>query len=186
MNTFTPVLTYLLRCNTDVSSLLSGTSIKAVISYVADYVTKPTLKTHQIFSSAYDIFDRNSELLGGDVKAKDVARKLILQIVNSLTSKLEIGSPMAALYLLENPDHYTSHEFVPFWWRSYVSEVRRAWEDTTNEHPSSLDTLVGTNSDLTESTQITTDNDGEDDLIENKNSIMEGGGGSGSRQRQYK
>ncbi len=83
---------------------------------------------------------------------------------------------MAALYLLENPDHYTSHEFVPFWWRSYVSEVRRAWEDTTNEHPSSLDTLVGTNSDLTESTQITTDNDGEDDLIENKNSIMEGGG----------
>ncbi|KDR65412.1 hypothetical protein GALMADRAFT_47912, partial [Galerina marginata CBS 339.88] len=64
MNTFTPTLTYLLRCNTDVSSLLSGTSIKAIISYVTDYVTKPTLKTHQIFSSAYDIYSKNSELLG--------------------------------------------------------------------------------------------------------------------------
>ncbi len=177
MNTFTPVLTYLLRCNTDVTSLLSGTSIKAVISYVADYVTKPTLKTHQIFSSAYDIFDRNSELLGGDVKAKDVARKLILQIVNSLTSKLEIGSPMAALYLLENPDHYTSHEFVPFWWRSYVSEVRRAWEGDDNEHPSSsLDTLVADNSDLADSTQVTSHNDDDNDLVKDKKTITEGGG----------
>jgi len=58
LNTFSYVLTYLLRCNTDVTSLLSGTSIKAVISYVTDYVTKPTLKTHQIFSSAYDVYEK--------------------------------------------------------------------------------------------------------------------------------
>ncbi|KAH6888906.1 hypothetical protein BKA70DRAFT_1033599, partial [Coprinopsis sp. MPI-PUGE-AT-0042] len=58
VNTFTPMLTYLMRCNTDVTSLSSGTSIKAVISYVTDYVTKPALKTHQIFSSAYDVFQR--------------------------------------------------------------------------------------------------------------------------------
>ena len=43
INTFNPTLTYLLRCNTDVGSMLSGTSIKAVISYVTDYVTKPSL-----------------------------------------------------------------------------------------------------------------------------------------------
>ncbi|KAF9470391.1 hypothetical protein BDN70DRAFT_821443, partial [Pholiota conissans] len=117
MNTFTPCLTYLLRSNTDVTSLLSGTSIKAIISYVTDYVTKPTLKTHQIFSSAYDVYDKHSELIGGDVKEHEAARKLILKIVNALTSKLEIGSPMACMYLLGNPDHYTSHEFVPFWWK---------------------------------------------------------------------
>ncbi|KAF9471126.1 hypothetical protein BDN70DRAFT_767799, partial [Pholiota conissans] len=58
MNTFTPCLTYLLRANSDITSLLSGTSIKAIISYVTDYVTKPTLKTHQIFSSAYDVYDK--------------------------------------------------------------------------------------------------------------------------------
>jgi hypothetical protein len=129
INTFTPTLTYLLRCNTDVGSMLSGTSIKAVISYVTDYVTKPSLKTHQIFSSAYDVFEKNSELLGGNTEEKGAARKLLLKIVNALTSKMEIGSPMACLYLLENPDHYTSHIFVPFWWRTYVSEVRRSWPD---------------------------------------------------------
>jgi len=133
INTFTPTLTYLLRCNTDVGSMLSGTSIKAIISYVTDYITKPSLKTHQIFSSAYDIFEKNSELIGGNTEEKGAARKLLLKIVNALTSKMEIGSPMASLYLLGNPDHYTSHIFVPFWWRTYVSEVRRSWPDSSED-----------------------------------------------------
>ena len=41
MNTISPTVTYLLRCNTDVTSLLSGTAIKAVIAYISDYITKP-------------------------------------------------------------------------------------------------------------------------------------------------
>lgn len=36
---------------------------------------------------------------------------------------MEIGSPMASLYLLQNPDHYTSHNFIPFWWKSFVNDV---------------------------------------------------------------
>ncbi|KDR73767.1 hypothetical protein GALMADRAFT_71973, partial [Galerina marginata CBS 339.88] len=55
MNTFSPALTYVMRSNTDVTSLLSGTAIKAVIAYVTDYITKQSLKTHQLFSTAYDV-----------------------------------------------------------------------------------------------------------------------------------
>jgi len=36
MNTITPILTYLLHCNTDVTSLLSGTAVKAVVAYVTE------------------------------------------------------------------------------------------------------------------------------------------------------
>jgi len=135
MNTFTPALTYVMRCNTDVSSLLSGTSLKAIISYVTDYITKPSLKTYQIFSSAYDVYEKNSELIGGDIKAKEAAHKLIVKIVNSLGSKMEIGSPAACMYLLGNPDHYKSHMFVPFWWKSFVSDVYEAC------HPGNADPL---------------------------------------------
>lgn len=130
INTLTPALTYLTRCNTDVTSLNSGTSIKAIVSYISDYVTKQSLKTHQIFSSAYDVFEKNSELLTGDIKHHESARKLILKIVNTLSSKMEIGSPMASMYLLGNPDHYTSHDFVLFWWKSYVSDVLNTWQTT--------------------------------------------------------
>ena len=123
LNTITPCVTYLFRCNTDVTSLLSGTTIKAVISYVTDYVAKPTLKTYQIFATAYNIFDRNSSLDADDSSRTDDARKLILKIVNALSSKMEIGSPMASMYLLDNPDHYTSHKFTPFWWKSFINDV---------------------------------------------------------------
>ena len=132
MNTISPCITYLLRCNTDVTSLLSGTSVKAVISYVTDYVAKPTLKTYQIFSTAYNVFDRNANLDVDDKSRTDDPRKLILKIVNALSSKMEIGSPMASMYLLQNPDHYTSHKFIPFFWKSFVNEITKVEDSNEN------------------------------------------------------
>jgi len=50
------------------------------------------------------------------------------KIVNNLSAKMEIGSPMACMYLLCNPDHYTSHSFAPFYWQNYIHEARVAWD----------------------------------------------------------
>ncbi|KDQ57391.1 hypothetical protein JAAARDRAFT_130846, partial [Jaapia argillacea MUCL 33604] len=49
LNCFTPIVTYLMRCNSDVTSLLTGTAVKAVIAYVTDYITKSALRTHVMF-----------------------------------------------------------------------------------------------------------------------------------------
>ncbi|KAF8229841.1 hypothetical protein L208DRAFT_1284617, partial [Tricholoma matsutake] len=56
-------------------------------------------------------------------------------IVNCLSAKMKMGSPMICLYLLDNPDHYTSHAFVPFYWQSFVL---KAWAtcNTPSEQPS--------------------------------------------------
>jgi hypothetical protein len=78
INTFTPVLTYLFRCNTDVTSLLSGTAIKAVVAYVTDYVTKPGLKTYSIFDAIRGVFSRNSELLGGTTERDLSSQRLLI------------------------------------------------------------------------------------------------------------
>ena len=135
INTFTPLLTYILRCNSDVTSLLSGTAIKAVVAYVSDYITKPGLKTYSIFDVIRSIFDKNSDMIGGDLKRKEKVRKVFTQVVNSLTAKMEIGGPMASLYVLGNPDHYTGHRFVPFYWRGYVRETMSAWDTDTTRVP---------------------------------------------------
>ncbi|KAI0741495.1 hypothetical protein C8Q80DRAFT_1110690 [Daedaleopsis nitida] len=111
LNTFTPSTSYLLRCNHDVTSLLSGTAIKSVIAYVADYITKTPLKTHVMFQSIQKVLERNVELIGDDRSAKDKARSLVTKMVNALTAASEIGGPMAAIYLLKHPDHYTGHKF---------------------------------------------------------------------------
>ena len=125
-------MTFLLRCNSDITSLLSGTAIKAIVAYISDYVTKPSLKTYTIFDTIRSVFDKSSEMLGGTQKRKDKARSLLTKIVNALTAKLEIGGPMASLYLLGNPDHYTNQNFVVFYWKSYVTEVLKSWNQDSD------------------------------------------------------
>jgi hypothetical protein len=126
LNSVTAEVTYLIHCNTDVTSLLSGIAIKAVVAYVSDYISKPSLKTYLIFEAIKNVFDRNSEMLGETLDQNEKACGLLTQIVNNLTSKLEIGGPMAFMYLLKNPDHYTSHQFRTFYWPSYVHAARYA------------------------------------------------------------
>ena len=124
LNTFTPIVTYLFRCNTDVTSLSSGTAIKAVVIYVSDYITKSSLKTHVVFDSIKSVFHKNSEMIGGTLPMKEKARRIMMKVVNLLSAKMEMGAPMICMYLLDNPDHYTDHIFVPFYWQSYVTEAR--------------------------------------------------------------
>jgi hypothetical protein len=138
INAFTYPLTYLFRYNTDVTSLRSGTAIKAVLLYISNYITKPTLKTHVIFDTISAMFQNNAELLAGEEKRQVKACLLMTKIVNSLSAKMEMGSPMICLYLLDNPDHYTSHVFGPFYWQSFVSKARatcNAPSDQPSQHP---------------------------------------------------
>jgi hypothetical protein len=51
---------------------------------------------------------------------------------------MEIGGPMACMYLLGNPDHYTNAQFKPFYWRSFVREVRQSWNIDTDESPDKI------------------------------------------------
>ena len=146
INFFTPVLTYLLRSNSDVTSLLSGTAIKAIVAYVTEYITKVPLKTHVMFDTIRKVLGKHSELINDvTVDDKQKSRKLITSIVNTLTVGMEIGGPMACLYLLDNPDHYTSHKFRPFYWKPYVQRCREFFVshiNTEHEPSNSADKVI--------------------------------------------
>ena len=144
MNFVTPALTYILRCNTDVTCLRSGTALKAVIMYVTDYITKTGLKTHVIFEAIRSVFDKHHEILSDSISEKEKARKLMNKIVNALSVKLEMGGPMVCMYLLGNPDHYTNHTFISFYWYSFVVQAQKAWEKSDIEQPQKV-TLIRTN-----------------------------------------
>jgi hypothetical protein len=140
LNTFSyhDVVTYLFRCNTDVTSLRSGTAIKGVLLYVSNYITKVPLKTHVIFDTVRSIFQKNVEMVGGSDTRKEKSRKLMTKIVNSLSAKMEMGSPMISMYLLRNPDHYKSHKFSPFYWQSFIQECRRPWVHMDDQDEANL------------------------------------------------
>ena len=94
-----------------------------MVTYITDYITKPGLNTYSMFDTICQIFERNEILLAGKENIQASARSLVTKMVNALTAKLEMGSPMASMYLLGNPDHYTSHTFSNFYWRSFVHEA---------------------------------------------------------------
>ncbi|KDQ26090.1 hypothetical protein PLEOSDRAFT_1014957, partial [Pleurotus ostreatus PC15] len=58
INTFTPLVSYIVRSNTDVTSMMSGTAVKAVVAYVSDYITKCGLKTHVVFECIQAVLNR--------------------------------------------------------------------------------------------------------------------------------
>lgn len=60
---------------------------------------------------------------------KEKTRMIMTKIVNIISAKMEMGAPMISMYLLGNPDHYTDHKFVPFFWQSFVTEAERAFRD---------------------------------------------------------
>ncbi|KAJ3486464.1 hypothetical protein NLI96_g4222 [Meripilus lineatus] len=128
INTFSIVLSYVLRCNSDVTSLLSGTQITAVIAYVTDYITKSSLKTHTLFEIIRAVLDRNQDIEAESETREDAARRLLTKVVNATIARQEIGAPMVCAYLLGHPDHYTDANFKPFYWFSHVSPVATAWD----------------------------------------------------------
>ena len=138
INTFTPLVTYLFRCNTDVTSLSSGTAIKSVTMYVSDYITKSTLKTHVIFDTIRSVFQKNNGLMSGSLPTKEKARRFMTKVANLLSAKAEMGAPMISMYLLGNPDHYTGHTFVPFYWQSYVQEAGRPFDSSDLHEPQKI------------------------------------------------
>jgi hypothetical protein len=144
INFYTPALTYIMRCNTDVTCLWSGTALKAVIVYVSDYITKTGLKTHIVFEAIRSVFDKSHDIIGSSLSDKEKARKLINKIVNALSTKTEMGAPMVCMYLLGNPDHYTNHTFVPFYWHTFVLEAQRPWNEVDESIHKDKVTLIKT------------------------------------------
>lgn len=100
---------------------------------VSDYVSKLGLKTYQAFASVFDVFKRNSDNLSNGAEGAETARTLMRQMINPMSTKMEIGSPMASMYILGNPDHYCSHKYVNFPWRSYVTFVKGYWYKNNND-----------------------------------------------------
>jgi hypothetical protein len=134
INTYNEVMTYVLRCNSDVTSLMSGTAVRAVVAYVTDYVSKSTLSTHAMWAAIRVVFDKSAVLLNDrELSDEEKVRTLLTRVVNAFSAKQELGMPMICMYLLGNPDHYTSEHFVNFNWSHYLVSVQTEWNDNDSD-----------------------------------------------------
>lgn len=140
---FSIVWSYLERCNTDLTSILSGTIVRAIIVYCTDYMTKIPMKTYMIFEIVRMMIHGESNGVKVMNDPLHLARSLISKIVNALSARSEIGGPIVAAMLLGNPDHYTNCMFKVVFWKSYVRAVDSYWgEDTFAQERKTQEMIV--------------------------------------------
>ena len=102
---------------------------------------KPGLKTWAIFEAIRTVLQKNIQIIGSSLPHCEKAQ-LMMRLVNNIGTKMELASPMISMYLLGNPDHYTSHQFTPFYWMQFIQEVMSTWVPNNNipsdEQPSRM------------------------------------------------
>ncbi|KDQ56940.1 hypothetical protein JAAARDRAFT_131340 [Jaapia argillacea MUCL 33604] len=84
-----------------------------------------------MFDVVRNIVERKSEFLNGTFDSIERGRRLLTQITNAFMVKMEIGAPMAALFLMGKNDHYTNCKFKTFYWKSFVKEALKDYHCTS-------------------------------------------------------
>lgn len=128
INNFNDTILCTIHCNMDIKFLGSGPSMKAIIYYIMDYITKSALKMHVAYA-ALEIAVTQLNMLEGNNTNCDTARKaksLLQKLVFMMISKQELSSQQMASYLLDLKDHFTSHSFQKLYWAAiekYLNSV---------------------------------------------------------------
>ncbi|KAG1877565.1 hypothetical protein F4604DRAFT_1880450 [Suillus subluteus] len=111
VNNFNSTMLWAIRCNMDIKFIGSGASVKAMMYYITDYITKAQLKVH----IAYAALERATKKLGEyDPNVDDItmrAKLLLQKCAYSMLSHQELSGQQLCSYLMDFLDHYTSHRF---------------------------------------------------------------------------
>ena len=126
INTYNDVLAFLVKCNSDVQCLMSGTSVKAIIAYVTDYITKTDLRTTDMHECIKIVAERRQlRATDEDPELEYVAKGVLMSLINQFTAMQQVGSPMAAMFLLGFPANYTNRLFVRLYLTPFVQYVTK-------------------------------------------------------------
>ncbi|KAF9034898.1 hypothetical protein BJ165DRAFT_1356155 [Panaeolus papilionaceus] len=132
LNNYNSVILQNMRCNMDIKHIGSGTSSKAILYYVTDYITKSALKVHVAFS-ALEVGITKLGTFNPAIETVDDRSKALLQkCAFSLLSRQELSMQQVASSLLGIGDHYSSHEFHQFHWPDLMLGMGYASSDLTS------------------------------------------------------
>ena len=112
MNNFNEWIISACRSNMDIKFVWSGSDAKALAYYVTDYVTKSSLSFHDSLALMVKVtkdFDKKPSSLPDNIHER--SRRLLLKMHNTIASQQELSGVQVASYILNFPDHYTTHEF---------------------------------------------------------------------------
>ncbi|KAJ7214545.1 hypothetical protein GGX14DRAFT_336174, partial [Mycena pura] len=117
VNNFNATILEAIRCNMDIKFIGSGTSAKAILYYITDYITKAAqLKAHIAYAALELAVKKLGEFNPDEDELTTRAKCMLQKCAYALISHQELSSQQVASYLMDYEDHFTSHKFVKLFW----------------------------------------------------------------------
>ncbi|KAF8340221.1 hypothetical protein F5887DRAFT_1062648 [Amanita rubescens] len=148
INNYNQTIIESLRCNMDIKFIGSGTSAKAILYYITDYVSKAQLKMHVVYSAleiAINKLQSAPQLFvepASEDAEQEFACAMIRKAANSIVALQELSAQQVALFSLCGSDCYTSHSFRRLFWRHMEEYLNRMMPLTSPESSVNVDVNV--------------------------------------------
>ncbi|KAJ3549401.1 hypothetical protein NMY22_g893 [Coprinellus aureogranulatus] len=130
MTQYNPVLTFLMKCNTDIKFIGSGVDAKAFMYYVTVYITKSPLTMHAGLSAlSYAIEKGENRGIFAEASSEDThGRRIMTLALNSMLGCQELSHPQVMSYIAGGGENYTSERFQAVNWAEIVKYVTTSHE----------------------------------------------------------
>ena len=106
--------------------------------YITNYQTKSDLTTHNMYpliSAALQETKTVSTISSAaDIDSMERSKKMVIRCVNKLATQRELSAMQVCSYLLNYPDHYTSHFYSNLYWPSFSSYLDAFFLKKRKEH----------------------------------------------------
>ncbi|KAI0049247.1 hypothetical protein FA95DRAFT_1650432 [Auriscalpium vulgare] len=135
LNSWSPLLTAALRCNTDSKLLTNAGDALNITFYVTSYAAKKQGRYHNASGllAKHLAYHFESNTYQDDIR--DRQRLLLFRSVNVLNREQEIPAPLVISYLMGWGDVYRSHHYTPVYWSSFAAHLLRECPELKRSEP---------------------------------------------------
>ena len=141
VNCFNDMMLKCVHCNMDIQFVGSGPSVKAILYYTTDYITKTQLKAHVAYLALDIAVSKVGEYDPTADELRLHAKRLLQKCAYAMISHQELSAQQVCSYLLDHGDHYTSHSYRCLYWTSFESVIKREIPSPERYHCSVVPTI---------------------------------------------
>lgn len=127
----------------DIKFVGSSVSAKAILYYITDYITKSQLKTHVAYAALELAVSKLGEYDPTDDDIIFCGKCLLQRCAYAMISHQELSAPQVISYLMGYDDHFTSHKFTCFHWRTAESFIDKQLPLSSHVIPDTVDSAEG-------------------------------------------
>lgn len=129
VNGWIPAISINGQCNNDGKLLTNGEATKNLATYVSYYQTKKQGRSFNLSTIVKKGYRTHCNHNAYHDNLLNNQRLLIFHLVHTINREQELAAPLVMSYLMGWDDNFTSHNYNPIFWSSFVSSLLAKFPD---------------------------------------------------------